>query len=220
MWRGSYQFSKSIDNAGTGGRGQGNTPVAQNWLDLSAERGLSSFDARHNLSLQLQYSTGMGMAGGTLLNGWKGALLKDWTIGSELNVRSGNPFTATVGGSRSQVGGTAVANTVRAQATGLPVEAAGLLFNTAAFVAPAAGVWGNAGRNTIPGPTVLSLDGSLGRVFRLGERHSIDLQIRSQNVLNRVTITGWGTVLGSNTFGVASSAAAMRKVTVDVRFRL
>src|SRR5262249_31390968 len=70
MWRGSYQFSKSIDNAGTGGRGQGNTPVAQNWLDLAAERGLSSFDARHNLSLQLQYSTGMGRTGGTLLEGW------------------------------------------------------------------------------------------------------------------------------------------------------
>ncbi len=50
MAHASYQFSKSIDNAGTGGRGQGNTPVAQNWLDLAAERGLSSFDARHNLS--------------------------------------------------------------------------------------------------------------------------------------------------------------------------
>ena len=71
---------KSIDDAGTGGRGQGNTPVAQNWLDLSAERGLSSFDQRHNLSLQLQYSSGMGMGGGTLINGWKGALLKDWTV--------------------------------------------------------------------------------------------------------------------------------------------
>ena len=60
--RASYQFSKSIDNAGTGGRGQGNTPVAQNWLDLSAERALSSFDARHNLNLQVQYSSGHGSA--------------------------------------------------------------------------------------------------------------------------------------------------------------
>jgi hypothetical protein len=57
MGRASYQFSKSIDDAGTGGRGQGNTPVAQDWLDLSAERALSSFDSRHNLNLQLQYSS-------------------------------------------------------------------------------------------------------------------------------------------------------------------
>jgi hypothetical protein len=219
MAHAAYQFSKSIDNAGTGGRGQGNTPVAQNWLNLSAERGLSSFDARHNLSMQIQYSTGMGMAGGTLLNGWKGALVKDWTIGTNITVRSGSPFTATVGGSRSQVAGTAVGNTVRADATGLPIESAGMLFNTAAFAQPAAGQWGNAGRNTIPGPTTFSLNGSLGRIFRMGERRSVDLQVQAQNILNRVTITNWGSVLGSSTYGLATGAAQMRKVTASLRFR-
>ena len=67
-------LSKAIDNGGVG------TLVAQNWLDLAAERGLSSFDARHTVNAQWQYSTGVGRAGGTLLQGWKGALLKDWTI--------------------------------------------------------------------------------------------------------------------------------------------
>ena len=105
MAHANYQFAKAIDNAGTGGRGQGNTPVAQNWTDLSSERGLSSFDSRHNLSLNFQYSTGMGRQGGTLVNGWKGTLLKDWTLGGGLTLRSGNPFTATVGGNRSQIGG-------------------------------------------------------------------------------------------------------------------
>ena len=219
MTRASYQFSKSIDNAGTGGRGQGNTPVAQNWEDLSAERGLSSFDARHNLSLNFQYSTGMGMSGGTLVNGWKGALLKDWTLGGSISLRSGLPFTATVGGNRSQVSGTAVANTVRADSTGASVTASGLLFNTAAFTTPAAGEWGNAGRNTIPGPTTFNLNGSFGRIFRFSERRSADLQVQAQNLLNRVTITNWGTVLGSSTYGLASSAAAMRKITVELRFR-
>jgi hypothetical protein len=219
MAHGAYQLSKSIDNAGTGGRGQGNTPVAQDWLDLAAERALSSFDARHNLSMQLQYSTGMGTAGGTLVNGWKGALMKDWTISGNISLRSGTPFTASVGGNRSQVGGTAVGNTVRASATGLPVEVSGLLFNTAAFTEPVAGEWGNAGRNTIPGPTTFSLDGSLGRVFRIGERRSIDLQFQAQNVLNRVTITNWGTVLGSSNYGLAAGAAGMRKLTINLRFR-
>ena len=219
MAHAAYQFAKSIDNAGTGGRGQGNTPVAQNWLDLSAERALSSFDARHNLSMQIQYSTGMGASGGTLVNGRRGALMKDWTLGANLTIRSGNPFTAMVGGSNSQVSGTGVSNTVRANATGLAVEADGAVFNTSAFSAPAAGEWGNAGRNTIPGPTILSLDASLGRAFRFGERRSADLQVQSQNVLNRVTITSWGTVLGSSTYGLATSAANMRKVILSLRFR-
>ncbi len=219
MANASYQFSKSIDNAGTGGRGQGGTPVAQNWLDLSAERALSSFDARHNLNVAFMYSTGMGTAGGSLLSGWKGALVKDWNLMTNINLHSGNPLTAVTGGSLSQVSGTAVNGTVRADATGLPVSAAGLLFNTAAFIAPASGTWGNAGRNTIPGPAVFSLNGSVGRVFRFGERRSVDLQLQAQNILNKVTITNWGTTLGSANYGLATSASGMRKMTVSLRFR-
>lgn len=219
MAHASYQFSKSIDDAGTGGRGQGGTPIAQNWLDLAAERGLSSFDARHSLSLLLQYSTGMGRQGGTLVNGWKGALLKDWTMSGNITVRSGSPFTAIAGGNRSQVGGTAVTNTLRANATGANVLAEGALFNTAAFALPAAGDWGNAGRNTIPGPATFTLNASFGRIFRLGERRSIDVQMQSQNLLNHVTITGWGTVLDSATYGLATNAAAMRQVSLNLRFR-
>jgi outer membrane receptor protein involved in Fe transport len=99
------------------------------------------------------------------------------------------------------------------------VEVSGLLFNTGAFTEPAAGEWGNAGRNTIPGPITFSLDGSLGRVIRLGERRNIDLQVQAQNVLNRVTITSWGTVLSSSNYGLAAAAAGMRKLTMNLRFR-
>ncbi len=38
-----YTFSKAIDDAALGGRGQGTAVIAQNWLDLSGERGLSDF---------------------------------------------------------------------------------------------------------------------------------------------------------------------------------
>jgi hypothetical protein len=219
MANASYQFSKSIDNAGTGGRGQGGTPVAQNWLDLAAERGLSSFDARHNLTVAFMYSTGMGRSGGSLLSGWKGALLKDWNLMTNVNVHSGNPLTALVGGSLSQVSGTAVNGTVRADTTGLPVELAGALFNTAAFAAPGSGLWGTAGRNTIPGPTVFSLNGSLGRVIRFGERRSMDLQFQAQNLLNKVTITNWGTTTGTANYGLATAASGMRRLTASLRFR-
>ncbi len=41
--------------------------VAQNWLNLHAERSLSSFDQRHLLNLQAQYTTGEGLRGGTLM---------------------------------------------------------------------------------------------------------------------------------------------------------
>ena len=38
-------------------------------------------------------------------------------------------------------------------------------------------------------------------------------------MLNHVTITNWGTVLGSSNYGLATTAAAMRKITINLRFR-
>ena len=81
-----YIFSKSIDDGALGGRNQGGYVIAQNWLDLAAERALSNFDQRHQLSLQAQYTTGMGLHGGTLVNGWKGALFKEWTTTTQITA--------------------------------------------------------------------------------------------------------------------------------------
>ena len=47
----SYTYSKSIDDAALGGRATGGSVIAQNWLDLDGERGLSPFDQRHVLTL-------------------------------------------------------------------------------------------------------------------------------------------------------------------------
>jgi hypothetical protein len=213
----TYSFSKSIDDAST----QGGAVVAQNWQLLTAERGLSSFDARHTLNAQWQYSTAVGTRGGTLVNGWKGTLLKDWTFQNSISLRTGSPFTATTGGNRATTTGTGITGSVRADATGLPLFPAtsGSGFNLSAFAAPAAGLWGDAGRNTIPGPMVFSLNGSLSRVFRIGERHSIDLRFDATNALNHPTITGWGTTVNNSTFGLPTAASAMRKLTANIRFR-
>jgi hypothetical protein len=119
------------------------------------------------------------------------------------------------------VSGTGVSGPVRADATGQPLGPAtpGYGFNIDAFSQPLTGSWGTAGRNVVPGPTVFSLSGSLGRIFRMGERRSIDLRFDATNALNHVTITNWGTTLGSSTFGLPTSASAMRKMTANLRFR-
>jgi hypothetical protein len=213
----TYSFSKSIDDAST----QGGAVVAQNWQLLTAERGLSSFDARHTLNAQWQYSTAVGTSGGTLVNGFKGALLKDWTFQNGITLRTGSPLTAISGGNRATTTGTGITGSVRADATGLPLSPAtpGDGFNLSAFAAPAAGLWGDAGRDTIPGPLVFSLNGSLSRVFRIGERRSIDLRFDATNALNHPTITGWGTTINNSTFGLPTAASAMRKMTANLRFR-
>jgi hypothetical protein len=212
---GSYTFSKSIDDGGAGSGGN----QAQDWLNFHAERGLSNFDQRHNLLITFSYSTGQGRRGAGLVTGWRGQLVKDWTIMSQIQLHNSNPMTATVGGNQVSTG--SVSQTLRADATGIPLNPviAGQIFNTAAFAVPAAGLWGNAGRNTIPGPMVFSLNTSAGRVFRLGERRSVDLQLRATNALNTVVVDRWNTQLNNNTFGQPTGVSAMRSVVTSLRFR-
>jgi hypothetical protein len=211
----SYMFSKAMDDGGVG------TLIAQNWLDLTAERALSNFDARHTVNAQWQYSSGQGTRGGGLVNGWKGTLLKGWTFQQGITLRTGSPLTISAGGNRSVVSGTGITGPVRADATGAPLflDTGGYGFNIHAFSQPIAGQWGTAGRNTIPGPTIFALNGSMNRNFRIGERRSIDLQFQVNNALNHVTITSWGTTLNSATFGLPTAASAMRSMTAQLRFR-
>ncbi len=211
---GSYVFSKSIDSGGAGGAN-----MVQNWLDFRAERAVSSFDQRHSVNVNFSYSTGQGRRDAGLVTGWKGQLAKDWTIMSQIQVHNSNPMTATVGGNQVSTG--SVSQTLRADATGSPLNpaAAGQLFNLAAFAVPAAGMWGDAGRNTIPGPMLFSLNAAAGRVFRFGERRSLDLQLRATNALNTVVINRWNTQLNNNTFGQPTGVSGMRTVTTSLRFR-
>src|SRR5215469_11215311 len=201
-----------------GGRGQA-TLVAQNWLDLSGERALSNFDQRHLLTLQAQYTSGVGLGGGTLLGGWRGALIKDWTVSSQMNVGSGLPLTPTY--PAAAVNGTGVTQTVRPNYTGAPLYAApaGLFLNPAAFTAPTPGEWGDAGRNSITGPSQFSLNASLARTFRVSDRISLDLRVDSTNALNHVVFTSWNTSVGNAQFGLPTAPNAMRSLQTILRMR-
>ncbi len=220
-----YTFSKAIDDAPlmaggqvlTGGQA-GGSMIAQNWLDLRADRALSNFDQRHQVTVQTQYTTGVGVRGGALLNGWKGSLFKEWTLASQLTVGSGLPQTPVY---IAPVRGTGVTGTLRPDVTGAPVYAApaGLFLNPEAFRAPAAGQWGNAGRNSITGPSQFILNASLGRTIPLKDRYNLDLRFDAANVLNHVTFQSWDTRVSSAQFGLPSRANAMRSIQTTLRLR-
>ncbi|MBM3744952.1 MAG: TonB-dependent receptor [Acidobacteria bacterium] len=212
-----YTWGRSIDNAST--LGGGGAVVAQNDRDLAAERGLSSFDRRHTLNLFWMFSTGFGRRGrgGRFTNH---VLIRNWSWSGGITARSGGPFTATVLGNRSDAGGTGAAGSSRADATGLPVTAADGYFNLLAFALPPAGQYGNAGRNTIPGPGAFSVNTSLGRTISLGEaRRSLDIRAEADNVLNHVSISRIGTTVNSSNYGLATAAGNMRTISLSLRMR-
>jgi hypothetical protein len=195
------------------------TPTtAQNWLNLRGERGLSTFDQRNLLNLQLQYTTGMGMGGGTLLSGWRGVLFKEWTFSTQITAGSGLPQTPIY---LAAVPGTGVTGSIRPNSTGAPIyrAAPGYFLNAAAYTAPPSGQWGNAGRNSIIGPSEFSLNASAGRTFRLHNRYNLDLRVDSTNLFNHVTYTSWNSTITSPQFGLPIAANAMRSMQTTLRLR-
>ncbi len=236
-----YTYSKSIDDdsllggqgpvssASQSGLSQGETltlstspaptsAIAQDWLNLAAERSLSSFDQRHLLNVQAQYTSGQGLEGGTLLGGWPGRLLKEWTLLTQITAGTGLPQTPVY---PAVVPGTGWVDTLRPNLTGAPLYDAGgtAHLNADAYTVPAAGTWGDAGRSSITGPNTFSLDGALQRTFRPSGRFYLDARVDATNVLNHPVFTNWNTTFGNTQFGEPVAVNPMRSVQFTMRLR-
>jgi hypothetical protein len=213
----TYAFQKSIDNASSFGGGGGT--VAQNDSNLRLERGLSTFDQRHRLTMGYTATSPVGGARGFLRGkGMTRKLLEGWQLSGNFNATSGTPLTARVSGNLANTGGTAAFGSGRAQASGSSIDG-DPYFNLAAFTLPLAGRYGNAGRNTIPGLFRTSLSASFGRAFRFAEtRRQLQLRISANNAFNHVTITNIGTTVNSSTYGLPTAASQTRTVNLNLRF--
>jgi hypothetical protein len=223
---GQYVYSKSIDDAASVG-GAGRT-VAQNYLDLQAERGLSSFDVRNKLLINHIYQLPFGEQrhwlnkGGTMAR-----VFGNWQLSGITTIQSGNPYTAQILGNLSNRAGTAAISNLRADATGLPVELPSAqrtaldFFNAAAFSLPAAGEYGDAGRDTIPGPGFVNFNMSLDKLVTFSRERGIrgDFRVESDNIFNTPKFTGLSTVVNGQGFGRVTSVGAMRSVIFSLRLR-
>jgi hypothetical protein len=166
----------------------------------------------------LQYTTGAGLAGGSLVDGVRGRLLKDWTFVAQLTTGSGLPLTPVF---LVPVAGTGFTSTLRPQLTGASEQDApeGSYLNPAAYTLPAPGQWGNAGRNSVSGPAQFGFNAAVGRTFRWGDRINIDWRIDATNVLNRVTYSSVNAFVGSPQFGLPDNANQMRRLQSSLRVR-
>ena len=217
-----YTYSKTMDDdyslSGQGSISSG--AVAQDWQHLNAQRGLSTTDQRHVLTVTAQYTTGMGLGGKTLMTGWKGAIYKEWTIQTSINAATGLPETPIYAGAIAS--GTGVTGTVRPNIVGSPYAnlQPGYFLNASAYAVPV-GTWGNARRDSIQGPNQFSMSAAMNRTFRLHDRYTLDATLNASNVLNHVVISGYNTyyIPGSTTFGAPTGANGMRSMSVQLRMR-
>jgi hypothetical protein len=215
----SYTFSKSIDDAPSS--------VAQNDADLSAERGLSNGDRRHNFQSNITYELPIGQnrkffAGSSpkLLN-----FISGWTFNGTFQLASGTPLTARYISSNGNTSGAALYSSLRPDATGAAItlprdeRTVSEFFDTAAFAIPS-GPYGTAGRNTITGPGQNVINLNVRKSFRLDENgRRIDFTWQVTNLLNHPNWAGVSTTVNSLNFGQVTNVSAMRQMIASLRVR-
>jgi hypothetical protein len=231
----TYVYSKSIDDAAS--IGGGGVVVAQNAFDIAADRGLSSFDQRHKFTGNWIYDMPFGENRRFLQKGFLSHVLSDWQWSGSFTVASGLPNTIRVLGDTLDidrgVSGSLRANLIPGESLYIGTPTTKEWFNTAAFcqpettagnplstcINPGDSSFGDAGRNIVEGPWQVSLNMSLNKSITIKEYRSLDLRITANNVFNMVYFTSLGTTVNSITFGEVTGAGAMRRITVQARFR-
>ncbi len=218
---GTYTFAKSIDNASS--IGGGTVVVAQNDLDLAAERGLSSFDVRHRLTGDFVYEFPFGTGKRWLDHrGLVARALGDWSWSGSFTIQSGNPWTARVIGDIADVqrgsNGSLRAD-YNGQSIALPNPSVLEWFNVAAFTVPTHGQFGDAGRNTIIGPGQIDFDMNLAKNFPIKDMMGVEVRLVATNVFNTPHFTAIDTTVNSPTFGQVISVGPMRRLQIMTRFR-
>jgi hypothetical protein len=192
QFRVNYTWSKSLDNHSSsflGNSGVGGTTTLLDPDNPKLDWGRSNFDLARRLSgtftYQLPFGRGQSFLGNAkpLANLFVGG----WQLNGILSAQSGFPFTPLVGLNQSQNGDSRAPDRVSLNPnfTGpIIVGKQTEWFNPNAFLIPTAGTFGNAGRDILEGPGLLSLDASMFKTFLLTER--IRLQFRSEffNLIN------------------------------------
>jgi hypothetical protein len=218
---GTYTYSKSIDNASSIGGGA--TVVAQNDLDIAAERGLSSFDQRHRFVADYIYELPFGKDRKWFSSdGLPQHILSGIQFSGNVTLASGFPFSARFFGTSTDlsrgVTGAARPDAIAGQPIQLSDPTIQEWFNTAAFAAPT-GVFGTEGRDTIVGPGTVEFDMAFSKTVQIREMQSLEMRLSATNVFNTVHFTTIDTTFGSLTFGEVIGAGNMRKAQLTARYR-
>ena len=219
---GSYTFAKSIDDA-SAIRNQGDdTLFPNNSYCIRCERGVSSFDTRHRFVTSGLWDIPVGKARVfDIKNSFLDAIIGGWQLGSIVTVQSGFPITVTIGGTDRSGAGSGYD---RPNATGvspyLDNPTPSQWFNIAAFALQPAGTRGNAGRNTLIGPSIFAWDFSTHKDFRIREGQRLEFRWEAFNFFNHpVWATPAVNANNPNSFGsITGTRINMRQMQFALKY--
>lgn len=211
----AYTFAKALGD--TDGGNFGSTYEAsqiQDIFNLDAARSIQSFDIRHRLSTSLQYDLpffdrGTGLAH-QLLGGWQVNAIITAQTGIGNGVIYGNDTSNTGVGSWPDM----ISNPVLPRSQ----RSVQQWFNTAAFVPPPPGRFGNSPRLSFHNPGLNNVDFMIGKSFFVGEDIHAVFRAEFFNLFNHTNFRDVDNSLTSPGFGTVTSAADARIIQLGVKF--
>jgi len=171
----SYTYSKSIDLQT---QSETTTNTIPDVFNVSSERGLSDYDARHILNAGWVFTLPRITQGDIVTR----SIFSDWVFGGIFNAHTGRPFDVTINND------TALDDEPNQRAALVPGQNPRITtprhrscvsasspckvqewFNTNAFTYPVIGTFSNQQRNDLTGPAYLNTTMNLGRYFSLSK---------------------------------------------------
>jgi hypothetical protein len=223
-FRAAYTYSKSEDDGDTVNTSISTSSPAftANPLDPAADWSRSTFDATNSAVLNATWALPFKPASGAAdsAHAFFDRLAEDWALSGILTVQSGFPFTPQLGYNPSNDGDTR--NPIRPNVNpsfsgpvilGAPNE----YFNPAAFSAPATGTYGDAGRDSLTGPGLTSLDLSVARKFAIKERLALQFRAEFFNILNHANFNEPNPVIFTSATALSPTAGVISSTTTTSR---
>lgn len=215
---GNYQLSENRDN----GSGEVEANDTAFRTDLDSDASLSRYNQKHRAAVSFGYELPFG-EGKRYLNsaGPLAYVLGGWQVQGVIRLGSGFPFT--VSGSNVCQCGSFVPQRVNF-APGHDGDKGELdnptvqrWFDPTAYVLPAAGFQGTAGRNTLIGPGTQQVDFSVSKRFALGTSAHLEFRGEIFNVFNHTNFGQPDGNISNVTAGIISTADDARNVQFGLR---
>jgi hypothetical protein len=207
-WGTEYMWSHTINDGNIGG-GEGVQP--QIATCRACDRGNSPQDIRHTMTSNWIYQLPFGPGQKYLTTGAASKILGGWETSGIWTARTGRMLTVTISRSASAVPDGNTSGQRPSIVPGVSIYPAGgptlsQWFNPAAFVIPANGTWGNAGRSIATGPGLMQVDFALQKNTRITESKALVFRVETFNLFNRTQAGNPGTTLTSPaTFGLVTT---------------
>jgi len=218
QFRGVYTYSKSEDDGDTVNTSISTSSPAftSNPLFPSQDWSRSTFDATHLAVLNATYALPFGHGSRNFAD----HLISDWALSGILTVQSGFPFTPQLGYNPSNDGDSRnpIRPNVNPSFTGpVIVGTPNEYFNPAAFSAPVTGTYGDAGRDSLTGPGLTSLDFSVARKFAIKERLALQFRAEFFNILNHANFNEPNPVIFTSATALSPTAGVISSTTTTSR---